>query len=596
MKRKVALGYIRKSLVRTASDEISPAKQRQALEHLCAMRDWTPEWYEDAEGHRSGRSEKGRPGWKVLKAQLGRSDVVAVVSYSLSRCSRDLRHFLDFLDECERHELTIATLKENVDTRSAMGRMLVNILMSFYQFEAEVSSDRMTETIDYLRRERGRHWGMIPLGCERDDDLNLVPSGEVAWMLGNGSWWKPQDGQDPPREAISRPYHAALVHCYEIYADGRMGHDRVAATLNAEGWAFRDRWGRPREWTGDDVRRVLWAWPIYAGKVTIGRAKDGVEEVIDGAHDPILDLDLIDRVVAVLEKRMGKRGVLYCGEKRANYLLGGLLYCAECGKKMQGNWQRGRATYRHRLRGDCPAEGQVDADALDRHALEVVREALKFDDEIRAAILEYVAGQITGDDDEIAALRAEMHRHEERLRNLRDLRIEGEIDRREYQEYKVRIEAEREEVIARLEDVGAIEELHRIEHVLEQVNNVFDLFGGNPAQQHLAFELLFERIEQRNGGIVGLTLRPWAQRLFLHIAPAAGRGQPPGMRGSSAPDWIRTSTPKRHRPSTCCVCLFRHRGSPGIILPTRHLSTSVRLSAEFLHFTGDVIYCGPARE
>ena len=119
MQRNVALAYVRKSLVRTASDEISPAKQHQALEHLCAMHGWTPEWYEDAEGHRSGRSEKGRPGWKALKAQLGRSDIVAVVSYSLSRLSRDLRHFLDFLDECERHELTIATLKESVDTRSA---------------------------------------------------------------------------------------------------------------------------------------------------------------------------------------------------------------------------------------------------------------------------------------------------------------------------------------------------------------------------------------------------------------------------------------------------------------------------------------------
>ena len=99
------------------------------------------------------------------------------------------------------------------------------------------------------------------------------------------------------------------------------------------------------------------------------------------------------------------------------------------------------------------------------------------------------------DDDEIAALRAELHRHEERLRNLRELRIEGEIDRREYHEYKSRIEAEREEVQARLAEVGAIEELHRIKDILEQVTNAFDLFGGNPAQQHLAFELLFERIE-----------------------------------------------------------------------------------------------------
>jgi hypothetical protein len=145
----------------------------------------------------------------------------------------------------------------------------------------------------------------------------------------------------------------------------------------------------------------------------------------------------------------------------------------------------------------------------------------------------------------VKCARAEMHRHEERLRNLRDLRIEGEIDQREYYGYKARIEAEREEVIVQLEEVGAIEELHRIEDVLEQVDNVFDLFGGNPVQQHLAFELLFERIEQRNGRIVGLTLRPWAQRLFFHITPPAGPGQPPELRGESAPDWIRTSTPKK---------------------------------------------------
>jgi hypothetical protein len=175
--------------------------------------------------------------------------------------------------------------------------------MSFYQFEAEVSSDQMTETSDPLRREQERHWGVILLGCERDENLNLAPSSERAWMLEDGSWWTPQDGQNPPQGAIARPYHGALVRC--------------------------------------------------------------------------------------------------------------------------------------------------------------------------------------------------------------------------------------------------IEELHRIEDVLEQVDKVFDLFGGNPAQQHLALELLFDRIEQRNGEITGLTLRPWAQRLFLHIAPAAGQGQPPGMHSEGAPDWIRPSTPKK---------------------------------------------------
>jgi hypothetical protein len=65
--RTVALCYVRQSFTRDGDDKDSPDRQRANIEAKCTQMGWTPEWYQDAEGHKSGRDEKHRPSWLALK-------------------------------------------------------------------------------------------------------------------------------------------------------------------------------------------------------------------------------------------------------------------------------------------------------------------------------------------------------------------------------------------------------------------------------------------------------------------------------------------------------------------------------------------------
>jgi len=68
LSRTVALCYVRQSMTRDANDMNSPERQRANIQAICDQHGWTAEWYMDADGHKSGRHERNRPGWLALKA------------------------------------------------------------------------------------------------------------------------------------------------------------------------------------------------------------------------------------------------------------------------------------------------------------------------------------------------------------------------------------------------------------------------------------------------------------------------------------------------------------------------------------------------
>src|SRR3954453_16994393 len=94
----IALCYIRRSWVREKKDLVSPLIQREAIQRVCETHGWIAEWYEDADGHKSGMYENNRPGWLALKARMSDRDVVAIVAYDLSRLHRRGWRIGDLLD------------------------------------------------------------------------------------------------------------------------------------------------------------------------------------------------------------------------------------------------------------------------------------------------------------------------------------------------------------------------------------------------------------------------------------------------------------------------------------------------------------------
>jgi len=83
---RVCLGYGRKSVVRNTSDTITIERQRAAIEELAARRIERLEWFEDAEGHRSGRFERTRPSFMRLLSRIEHDpDVKSVIVYRIDR-------------------------------------------------------------------------------------------------------------------------------------------------------------------------------------------------------------------------------------------------------------------------------------------------------------------------------------------------------------------------------------------------------------------------------------------------------------------------------------------------------------------------------
>lgn len=340
--RTVCLAYVRKSMVRRdVPDPAAPDIQRQRI--LAKIGDaYRVEWFEDALGHSSGLTDE-RQAWQQLLTRLEDADVAAVAVESWEKAARNVKLLLQLVDDCDRLGVRFIAAGNNIDTRTADGRFQLTILTAVAEHYARRTGERRASSIDYLRREKGRHYGLAPFGTRRipkDGDLVLVPS-DLAQPNGTD--------------------HDALRSAYELYVTQRMGMRYVVEKLNADGWRYRDRNGQLRAWTFDDLRRALASHWLYAGYVTVGRAHRDHVEILPGSHQPILPEALLAPVALRLEQSH-KPGARV--RKPFIYPLSSLLRCA-CGAPLKGIFADGARRYRHMLTCQDGHRYQHRADAIE---------------------------------------------------------------------------------------------------------------------------------------------------------------------------------------------------------------------------------------
>jgi DNA invertase Pin-like site-specific DNA recombinase len=152
--------------------------QREACEAYIksqAHEGWRPipDHYDD--GGLSGAS-LDRPALQSLLADVRAGKINIVVVYKVDRLTRSLADFAKLVELFDQHAVSFVSVTQSFNTTSSMGRLTLNVLLSFAQFEREVIGERVRDKIAASKRKGIWVGGPVPLGCRCiDKKLVVVP-------------------------------------------------------------------------------------------------------------------------------------------------------------------------------------------------------------------------------------------------------------------------------------------------------------------------------------------------------------------------------------------------------------------------------------
>ena len=291
-----------------------------------------------------------RPAFARLLEDIDAGRVDVVVVYKVDRLSRSLLDFAKVMDRFNQAGAAFVSVTQNFSTADAMGRLTLNVLMSFAEFEREMIAERTRDKIAAARRRGKWTGGPVPLGYRVEDKKLVVVESEAQLVRDIFSLYLERRSALAVAQRLNETHRQTKQHTSK---KGRLrpGHG----------------WGK------DAVLRIL-KNPVYAGLMPYG------DETHDGEHEAIIDRATFRRVAAALERPVDKGG----RRQNPEYLLRGLLRCAHCGLAMTpaSTTKPGGQTYRYYRcitkdkHGKSACESRpLPASAIEGYVVERIREA-----------------------------------------------------------------------------------------------------------------------------------------------------------------------------------------------------------------------------
>ncbi|GAA4440288.1 recombinase family protein [Bremerella cremea] len=444
-----------------------------------------PDQYDDG-GFTGANME--RPALRRLLADIESGKVNCVVVYKVDRLSRSLLDFSRIMEVFDKHQVSFVSVTQAFNTASSMGRLVLNVLLSFAQFEREMISERTRDKMAAARR-KGKWSGGTPILGYNVENTKLVIN-----------------------EAEAR----RVQEIFGMYLE-RKSLLAVAGELHIRGW--RNKLWKTRRGTERGGRRfdkgslyALLTSVIYIGKV---RYKN---EIHDGEQDGIIDPETFAKVQKLLQKngQSGGRAV----RNKHNALLRGILRCGSCNCGMSHSYsqKKGSRLYRYYVcqraqkRGwkHCPAPS-IPAGEIERFIVDEIKAIGRDPQVIEATLKEAriqaenqsqrltverndLRGELREAHAELSRVAATVGPGDARLANAHD-RI-GDAERR-LTEVENQLAMHACDLIDEAEVTSALADFDAVWQCLE------------PHEQIRIVELLIERIEyDGEAGDVSITFRP----------------------------------------------------------------------------------------
>ncbi len=302
-------------------------------------------------GYSGGTME--RPAFKELLKDIGNDKIDIVVVYKVDRLTRSLMDFSKIIDVFDRHKTSFVSITQQFNTTTSMGRLTLNILLSFAQFEREVTGERIRDKIAASKKKGMWMGGKVPLGYSKEDK-KLVVHNEDAQKV-QMLFEKYLELKSVPKLMQYLKENKIKTKTDKYFSKGQLYH--------------------------------LLANKVYIGKIT---HKD---KVYDGEHEAIICDEIFEKVQKLLyENRVDK----ICGVKcSSNSLLAGLIY-DDLGNKMtpshSNNHGRRYRYYISRALKNSEETGSISkipAGEVEKFVIETTKEFLQDKKQIQKIVSEY---------------------------------------------------------------------------------------------------------------------------------------------------------------------------------------------------------------
>lgn len=370
-------------------DNYSIPEQIERMKKYCDAKDWMV--YKIYTDSVYSGSNMERPGLQdmIKDCEQGKLDMVLV--YKLDRLSRSQKDTLYLIEDVfEKNGVGFTSMTENFDTSTPHGKFIIGILSVFAQLEREKIKERTMIGKDSRAKEgkwHGSKW--VPIGYDYTDGL-LIPNEYEAMQV---------------REIADLFLKGTPVRTIE----------RIVTKKG-----YRHKHG---EWEAKTIRRVL------SNPVNIGLIKNR-DKLHDGLHDPILDKKTFDAIQDLMEERKNQYG----SARAHQSLLGGLLFCKNCGGRYARQNMNGLYYYACYSRSKKMKKMIKDPNCRNRNYRMEVLEATILD-EIRALAVE--PGRIaqvrenrplTDSTEKIKSITSEIAKIDTQISKMMDLYALGTID------------------------------------------------------------------------------------------------------------------------------------------------------------------------
>lgn len=269
---------------------------------------WIPvaDDYDDP-GYTGGHID--RPALKRLLADIECGHIDVVVIYKIDRLTRSLADFSRMVEVFERHNVSFVSITQQFNTTTSMGRLMLNVLLSFAQFEREVTGERIRDKIAAAKRKGLWMGGVPPLGYDVENRRLIINPTEAA--------------------VVRRIFEEMLT----IGSPTQIATNLTAEGITTKAWTTQDGQTRPGARIDKKYVYKLLRNRIYLGELS----HKGTW--YPGAHPAIVDPGLWGQVHEVLAKDPHARSVVSKLRARTDALLRGLLY-APSGERMYPTYSR----------------------------------------------------------------------------------------------------------------------------------------------------------------------------------------------------------------------------------------------------------------